>query len=65
MSEVLILVKHKGYGFCDVSVDGKYCGTIEDPDECLVADTLKRLVELIPIENTKVMESRAQNRHSK
>lgn len=56
MSEVVILVKHKGNGFCEVSVDGKYAGTLEDPDEVLVTDTLREMIKLMELDNTIVKE---------
>lgn len=58
MSTVKILVEHKETGFCKISVDGKYCGSLEDlgDAETSVADVLRKLVEEIPIENTEVIE---------
>ena len=53
MSEVVVLLTNKKNGFTSVSVDGRYCGDIEDPEgETLIV--IKNLIKELRIDNTIV-----------
>jgi hypothetical protein len=56
---VKIKVKHLSTGFSQIFVDEKYCGTLEDVEDChTVAEVLKNLIKLGELDNMEVMEER-------
>lgn len=58
MSAVKILIKHKQNGFCDITIDDKMAGTLEDPERVTVTDTIAKILELLEVENVEIREVR-------
>ena len=58
MSEVVIKIVHRGNGFCDVFVDGKLAGLLEDPEEYNVHQFLYHLFKLLVVENIRIEEKK-------
>jgi hypothetical protein len=61
VSEVVIKIKKLGTGFSRVSIDGKYCGVLEDAgDVDSVAYVIRKIISLGNIDNTLVIEEKVK-----
>lgn len=54
MSTVKVELRIRNNGFTGVFVDGKSCGSVEDPERELIG-VIRKLIENLQIDNTEVV----------